>query len=56
MPFIKLQHYFLDDMERIRMENVIVDWIPGANRWTLEMDDRDILEVYHKCLKEQAMI
>ncbi|MBO9130006.1 hypothetical protein [Bacillus sp. 165] len=53
---LQIGRYFLDDMERVRMENGIVEWIPGANRWILDMDDEDLVEVYYKCLKEQAAL
>ncbi|MFC3883921.1 hypothetical protein ACFOU2_10555 [Bacillus songklensis] len=51
-----LKYYFLDEIERIRMENVIVDWVPGTNRLIIELDDKELLEIYNDCLKEKLML
>jgi hypothetical protein len=54
MLALQLKRYFLNEIERIRMENVIVEWVPGSNRLVLEVDDAELVEIYKECLKEDV--
>lgn len=56
MLTLVLKRYYLNEIERIRMENVIVDWIPGTNRLVVELEDRELEELYKECVKEQSML
>ncbi|WP_078408805.1 hypothetical protein [Priestia abyssalis] len=55
MSNLILKHYFLEEIERIRIEDALLNCHSEREDDFLEMDDCEILDLYHKYVKGPSL-
>lgn len=56
MSNLILKHYFLEEIERIRIEDVLSSYHSEREDDFLELDDCEILDLYHKYVKDPSPV
>ena len=56
MSNLILKHYFLEEIERIRIEDMLSSCHSEREDDFLELDDCEILDLYHKYVKESSLV
>ncbi|MCM3771400.1 MULTISPECIES: hypothetical protein [Priestia] len=51
-----LKHYFLTELERYRIESIILNHHLLTHEEILRLDDDEIMGVYHQGMKEDSII
>ncbi|HWO97662.1 MAG TPA: hypothetical protein VNM45_15280 [Bacillus sp. (in: firmicutes)] len=56
MSNLILKHYFLEEIDRTRIENALLNGQSEMEEDFLKLDDYEILDLYHKSVKNSSLV